>query len=129
MIIFNSSTGTEDNGVFFGDNSFSTNTIGVSSMGVDRKLSVEHVLSLGSLSLFIDTSQGELFVGVTIKDDHDLIMILCDLFELSTENTTDVATKDDDIVFFEVLGGGLALLEETSESTGGLSDQAGTCID
>jgi len=129
MIIFNSSTVSEDNGVFFGDNLVSTNTIGVSSMGVDGKLGIEDVLSLGGLSLFKDTSQGELFVGVTIKDDHDLIMILCDLFELSTENTTEVATKDDDIVLFEVLGGGLALLEETSESTGGFSDQAGTCIE
>ena len=127
MIIFNSSTVSEDNGVFFGDNLVSTNTIGVSSMGIDGKLGIEDVLSLGGLSLFIDTSQGELFVGVTIKDDHDLIMILCGLFELSTENTTDVATKDDDIVLFEVLGGGLALLEETGESTSGLSDEAGIC--
>jgi hypothetical protein len=129
MIIFNSSAGTEDDSVFFGNNSFSTNTIGVSSVSVDGKLGVEDIFGLGGLSLFKDTSQGELFVGVTIKDDHDLIMILCDLFELSTENTTEVATKDDDIVLFEVLGGGLALLEETSESTGGLSDQAGTCIE
>jgi len=129
VIIFNSSAGTEDDSVFFGDNSFSTNTIGVSSVGIDRKLGIENVFGLGSLCLFKDTSQGELFVGVTIKDDHDLIMILCDLFELSTENTTEVATKDDDIVLFEVLGGGLALLEETGESTSGLSDQAGTCID
>lgn len=122
VIIFNSSAVSEDNGVFFGDDLFSTDTIGVSSVGVKGKLGVEDVLSLGGLSLFEDTSQRKLFVGVTIKDDHDLIMILCDLFELSGEDTTDVATKDDNIVLFEVLGGGLALLEETSESSGGLSD-------
>jgi len=120
VIIFNSSAVSEDNGVFFGDDLVSTNTIGVSSVGIEGKLGIEDVLSLGSLSLFIDTSQRKLFVGVTIKDDHDLIMILCDLFELSGENTTDVATKDDDVVLFKILRSGLALLEETSESTGGL---------
>jgi hypothetical protein len=122
VIIFNSSAVSEDNGVFFGNNLFSTNTIGVSSVGVKGKLGIKDVLSLGSLSLFKDTSQRKLFVGVTIKDDHDLIMILCDLFELSGENTTDVATKDDNIVLLEILRSGLALLEETSESSGGLSD-------
>jgi len=91
-------------------------------VSVNGKLGIKNVFSLGGLSLFIDTSDGKLFVGVTIEDDHDLIMILSDLLELSTEDTTDVATKDDDVIFLEILGSWLALLEETSESTGGLSD-------
>lgn len=93
-------------------------------MGIDGKLSVENIFSLGSLSLFENRSQWELLVGVSVEDNHDLIVILCDFFELSTENTTDVTTEDDNVIFLKVLGSWLALLEETSESTIGLMNQA-----
>jgi len=122
VVVFDSSSVSKDDGIFIGKDFISTNTIGVSSVSINGKLSIEDIFSLSSLSLFVDTSEGKLFVSVTIKDDHDLEMVLGDLLELSTENTTEVATKDDDIILFKILGSGLALLKETSESTSGLGD-------
>lgn len=124
VVIFYSSSVSQNDCVFFWDDSLSTNTVRVGSMGIDGKLSVENVFSLGSLSLLENRSQWELFVGVSVKDNHDLIVILCDFLELSGEDTTDVTTEDNNVIFLEILGSWLAFLEQASESTSGLISQA-----
>lgn len=116
LVVGDSSSGSEDDCVVFRENLVDSNVVGVSGVHGEGELCVSEVLSLVGSLLLVDSSHGVLLVDDAVEDDHDVVFAVRGLVKVSGQDTSEVASDDDNVVLLQILASGLTLAEQTRES-------------